>query len=120
MYKSNLTWLTNPTHLDHRSPVKGDINKTHLYTDKIGHSKWIWTQPRLQINPFKISTTKGHQILQSMTKLKYIKCKPRGHNQHFVLCLFFFLEMGPRQIFLDCRVTYSLTFNNNTDKYQTY
>ena len=87
MYKSNTTWLTNPTDLDHRSPVKGDINKTHLYTGKIRHSKRIWTQPRLQINLFKIPTTKGHQILQLIIKLKYSKCKSKGHDQHFVLYL---------------------------------
>ena len=79
--------LSTPTHLDHRSPVKGDINKTYLYTGKTRHSKQIWTQPRLQINLFKIPTTKGHQILQSITKLKYSKCKSKGHDKQFVLYL---------------------------------
>ena len=85
MYESQTTCFIHPTHLDHRSPVKGDINKTHLYTGKIRHSKKIWTQPRLQINLFKIPTTKGHQILQSIIKLKYSKHKTKGHDQHFVL-----------------------------------
>ena len=87
MYKSQTTCFIHPTHLDHRSPVKGEVNKTHLYTGKIRHSKQIWTQPRLQINLFKIPTTKGHQILQSIIKLKYNKRKSKGHNLHFVLYL---------------------------------
>ena len=28
--------LSTPTHLDHRSPVKIDINKTYFYTGKLG------------------------------------------------------------------------------------
>ena len=87
MYKSYTTWPTHSTHLDHRPPVKEDINKTHLYTGKTRHTKWIWTQQRLQINLIETITTKGHQILQSITKLKYSKHKSKGHDQHFVLYL---------------------------------
>ena len=87
--KSYNTFYPTPTHQDHRSPVKVDINKTYLYKGKTRYSKWIWTQSRLQINLFKTATTKGHQIFQSITKLKYIKRKWKGHDQHFVFCLTF-------------------------------
>ena len=33
--KSYNTFYPTPTHLDHRSPVKIDINKTYLYTGKL-------------------------------------------------------------------------------------
>ena len=35
-HESYTTCLPIPTHLDHRSPIKIDINKTHLYTGKLG------------------------------------------------------------------------------------
>ena len=109
-----------PTHLDHRSPVKIDINKTYLSTGKTRCSKRIWTQPRLQINLLKIPTTKGHQVLLLTTMLKYSKVNQKVTTNNFVLYLFFFLDTGQRLIVLDCRVTYSLTYNNNTDKHRTY
>ena len=119
--KSYNTFYPAPTHLDHRSPVKVDINKTYLYKGKTRYSKRIWTQPRLQINLFKTATTKGHQILQSITKSKYSKHESKGHDQQF--CPLPFLFPGKRvqdSFFLDCRVSYSLTYNNNTDKHRTY
>ena len=112
--------LSTNTHLDHMSPVKVDINKTYLSTGKTRCSKQIWTQPRLQINLLKIPTTKGHQVLLLTTMLKYRKVNQKVTTNNFVLYLFFFPETGPRLIFLDCRVSYSLTHNDNTDKHQTY
>ena len=101
-------------------PVKVDINKTYLSTGKTRCSKQTWTQPRLQIKLPKIPTTKGHQVLLLTTMLKYHKVNQKVTTNNFVLYLFFFLEMGPRLIFLDCRVSYSLTHNDNTDKHRTY
>ena len=112
--------LLTPTCLDHMSPVKVDINKTNLSTGKTRCSKQIWTQPRLQINFLKITTTKGHQVLLLTTMLNYCKVNQKVTTNNFVLYLFFFQETGPRLIFLDCRVSYSLTQNDNTDKHWTY
>ena len=110
--------LSTPTHLDHISPVKVDINKTYLSTGRTRCSKQIWTQPRLQINLLKIPTTKGHQVLLLTTMLKYSKVNQKVMTNNFVLYLFFFPETGPRLIFLDC--SYSLTHNDNTDKHRIY
>ena len=66
-----------PTHLDHRSPVKIDINKTYFSTGKTRYNGQIGTQQRLQINLFKTTTTNGHQIMQSITKSKYSNHKSK-------------------------------------------
>ena len=84
-----------PTHLDHRSPVKIDINKTYFSTGMTRYNGQIGTQQRLQINLFKTTTTKGHQILQSITKPKYSNHKSKkGHDQQF--CPLPFLFPGNR------------------------
>ena len=90
-----------PTHLDHRTSVKIDINKTYFSTGKTRYNGQIGTQQRLQINLFKTTTTNGHQILQSITEPKYSNHKSKkDHDQQFCPYLFFFPETGPRLIFL--------------------
>ena len=62
-----------------------------------GYNGQIGTQQRLQINLFKTTTTKGHQILQSITKPKYSNHKSKkATTNNFILYLFFFPETGPR------------------------
>ena len=76
----NMLYQT-PTHLDHRPPVKIEINKTYFSTDKTRYNGQIMTQPRQKINLLKIPTTKGHQVLHLTTKLKYSKANQKGHDQ---------------------------------------
>ena len=110
-----------PTHLDHRPSVKIDINKTYFSTGKTRYNGQIGTQQRLQINLFKTTTTKGHQILQSITEPKHSNHKSKkAMTNNFVFTFSFSWEQVQDLFFLDCRVSYSLTYNNNTDKHRTY
>ena len=79
-----------PTHLDLRSPRKIEINKTYFSTGKTRYNGQIGTQQRLQINLFKTTTTKGHQILQSITEPKYSNHKSKkATTNNFVLTFSF-------------------------------
>ena len=98
--KSHNMLHQTPTHLDHRSPVKIEINNTYVSTGKTRYNKQIETQQRLQINLLKTPTTKGHQVWHVTTKLKYNKANQKVTTNNFVLCLFFFPETGPGLIFL--------------------
>ena len=86
-----------PTHLDHRSPVKIDINKTYFSTGKTRYYGQIITQPKLKIKLLKFPTTKEHQVLQLTTKLEYSKVYQKSHDQQFCPLPFLFpKKMGPR------------------------
>ena len=76
-FKPHNMLCQTPTDLDHRSPVKIDINKTYFSTGKTRYNWQIGTQQRLQINLFKTTTTKGHQILQSITEPKHSNHKSK-------------------------------------------
>ena len=90
------TFHPPPNHLDHRAPVKIDINKTYFPTGKTRYYGQIITQPRLKIKILKTPTTTEHQFLQLTTKLEYSKMNQEVTTNNFVLYLFFFLETGPR------------------------
>ena len=110
-----------PTHLDHRSPVKIDINKTYFSTGTTRYNGQIGTQKRLQINLFKTTTTKEHQILQSITKPKYSNHKSKMPQPTILSFTFSFSQKRVQEkFFWDCRVSYSPRYNNNTDKHWTY
>ena len=119
--KSHNMLYQTPTHLDHRSPVKIEINKTYFSTGETMNNGQIGTQQRLQKNLFKTTTTNGHQILQSITESKYSNHKSKRPQPTILSFAFSFSrEWVQDKFFLDCRVSYSLTYNNNTDEHQTY
>ena len=85
-----------PTHLDHRSPVKIDINKTYFSTGKTRYYGQIIAQPKLKIKLLKTPTTTEHQVLQLTTKLEYSKMNQEVMTNNFVLYLFFFPKNGSK------------------------
>ena len=118
--KSHNMLYQTPTHLDHKSPVKIDINKTYSSTGKTRNNGQIGTQQRLQINFFKTTTTNGHQILQSITESKYSNHKSKkGHNQQFCPLPFLFPGNGSK-INFSWTVESPTVYNNNTDEHRTY
>ena len=89
----NMLYQT-PTHLDHRSPVKIDINKTYFSTGKTRYYGQIITQPKLKIKLLKTPTTTEHQVLQLTTKLEYSKMNQEVTTNVFYL--FFFPKNGSK------------------------
>ena len=85
-----------PTHLDHRSPVKIDINKTYFSTGKTRYYGQIIAQPKLKIKLLKTPTTTEHQVLQLPTELEYSKVNQKGHDQQFCPLPFLFPGNGSK------------------------
>ena len=79
-----------PTHLDHRSTVNIEINKTFFFTSKTRYNRQIIAQPKLKIKLLNTPTTTEHQVLQLTTKLDYSKMNQEVTTNNFVLYLFFF------------------------------
>ena len=94
--KSHNMLYQTPTHLDHMSPVKVDINKTYFSTGKTRYYGQIIAQPNLKVKLLKTPTTTEHQVLQLTTKLKYSKVNQKGHDQQFCPLPFLFPRNGPR------------------------
>ena len=90
--KSHNKLYQTPAHLDHRSTVKIDINKTFFFTSKTRYNGQIITQPKLKIKLLNTPTTTEDQVLQLTTKLDYSKMNQEVTTNNFVLYLFFFLK----------------------------
>ena len=88
--KSHNKLHQTPTHLDHWSTVKIDINKISYFTSKTRYNGQIITQPKLKIKLLNTSTTTEHQVLQLTMKLDYSKMNQEVTTNNFVLYLFFF------------------------------
>ena len=97
------TSTTYPTHLDRRSPDNGDINKTHLYTHKLGTSKQSILKRRLQINPLKVLISERHQSLQQIKQLKYSGYRNRKSRSTFCTLPSFTHSRVQHNFFVDCR-----------------
>ena len=103
------------------SPVKIDISKTYFSTGRTRYYGQIIAQPKLKIKLLNTPTTTEHQVLQLTTKLDYSKMNQEVTTNNFVLYLFFSPNNGSKiNFFLDCRVSYSLTYNNGNNKHPTY
>ena len=85
-----------PTHLDHGSTVKIDINKIFFFTSKTRYNGQIIAQPKLKIKLLNTPTTTEHQVLQLTTKLDYSKMNQEVTTNNFVLYLFFFPKNGSK------------------------
>ena len=90
--KSHNNLYQTPTHLDHGSTVKIDINKTFFFTSKTRYNGQIIAQPKLKIKLLNTPTTTEHQVLQLTTKLDYSKMNQEVMTNNFVLYLLFFLK----------------------------